>query len=867
MNIKLQPAKTRIYAYGATSDLNVQGTFEATLESKSKFTVSKIHVVEGNHGCLLSYKTATALGLVKIDSQAVRQIKTNQEALIEKYAKIFDGIGELKGCTVKLHIDETVPPVAQPARKIPFHMRQKVSDALKKLESEGIIEKTNGPTPWVSPLVVIPKKDGDIRLCVDMRMANRAILRERHPTPTVDDLIHKLNGAKHFSKLDLRAGYHQLLLDENSRYITTFQTHKGLHRYKKLNFGTSSASKIFQHAIAEELCDIPNALNISDDVIVFGTNQDEHDKALERVFQRFSDKGLTLNKEKCAFNKDKITFFGFVFTANGISPDPIKVDAIKNAPAPTTQSGLRSFLGMATYCSKFIANFSDLTQPLRELTRKNVPFQWTQQHNQAFAAVKSALTSSKVMSYFDQSKHTELVTDASPHGLSALLSQYTPGKSDRKVVAYVSRALSDVERRYSQTEKEALAIVWAMEKLHLYLSGGHFTLLTDCKPIEMILNNPTSKPPARIARWYLRVQDFDFTVKHINGNENPSDFLSRHVSEPNVNNKPILETVADAYVNFLTDHAIPKAMTLSQIQEATQQDSTLQALAEIIRSNRWNDISKIENENVNKEELKLFSKLRSELTVNETSNIILRDTRIVMPASLRKTSIEIAHEGHQGLVKTKKLLRTKIWFPRIDQMAQEIIERCIPCQATGPDVRPEPLAMSDLPPAPWHTVHIDFCGPFPTGEYALVVIDAFSRFPEVDIVNSTSAKVTVPKLERIFATHGLPTVIRSDNGPPFSGHEFYKFMKELGTKHKPSIPLSPQGNGEVERFMKPLQKAIRTAVLEKKDWKRSIYKFLLNYRSTPHTTTGKTLSKLLFNRNIQKNYQKFLQIMQIITAI
>ena len=849
-HIQLQRSKTRIFAYGAVNDLNVLGKFEATLESRAKITVSTIHVVKGSSGCLLSYKTASALGLVTVNVQAVEQRPPKHEALLKEYDTIFDGIGQLKDFKVKLHIDNTVTPVAQPARKIPFHMRQKVTAALEKLESQGIIEKVDGPTPWISPLVVIPKKDGDIRLCVDMRMANRAILRERHPTPTVDDLIHTLNGAKVFSKLDLRAGYHQLLLDEESRYITTFQTHKGLRRYRTLNFGTSSASEVFQHAIAEELRDIPNALNISDDVIVFGKNQAEHDEALKNVFQRFAARGLTLNKEKCEFNKEQLTFFGFVFSANGISADPIKVEAIKTAPTPTTQSGLRSFLGMATYCSKFIQNFSDLTQPLRELTKKNTTFQWKTKHEKAFNAVKSALTSTTVMSYFDKSKDTELVTDASPFGLSAILSQRTPGKEDRKIVAYISRSLSDVERRYSQTEREALAIVWAMEKLYLYLYGGKFTLNTDCKPIEMILNNPASKPPARIERWYLRLQDFDFNVQYIKGKENPSDFLSRHLSHgPNVNNTKF-ERVADAYVNFLTDHAVPKAMTLFEIQEATKNDPTLQRLAEIIRTNKWDSISKITDENVNIAELKLFSKLKHELTLNEKFNVILRDTRLVMPSSLRQKSIDIAHEGHQGLVKTKRLLRTKIWFPQIDKMVQQMIAKCIPCQATGPDNRPEPLQMNELPPTPWHTVHIDFCGPFPTGEYLLVVIDAYSRFPEVDIVSSTSAKVTVPKLERIFATHGIPHTLKSDNGPPFPGREFYTFMKELGTKHKPSIPLSPQGNGEAESFMKPLEKAIRTAVAENKNWKRVIFKFLLNYRATPHSTTGKSPAELLFNRKI-----------------
>ena len=194
---------------------------------------------------------------------------------------------------VKLHIDEAVTPVAQPVRRIPFHIRKKVSDELDNLERQGIIEKVKGATPWVSPLVIIPKKNGDVRLCVDMRMANKAIRCERHPTPTVDDLIHTLNGATVFSKLDLRAGYHQIPLMEESQYITTFVTHKGLRRYARLNFSTNSASEIFQNIIGEQIRDIPGSLNISDDVIVFGKSQADHDIALKAVFQKFAEVNLT----------------------------------------------------------------------------------------------------------------------------------------------------------------------------------------------------------------------------------------------------------------------------------------------------------------------------------------------------------------------------------------------------------------------------------------------------------------------------------------------------------------------------------------------------------------------------------------------
>ncbi len=189
---------------------------------------------------------------------------------------------------------------------------------------------------------------------------------------------------------------------------------------------------------------------------------------------------------KCEFNKNSLTFFGFIFSDKGISPDPRKVQAIQDAKPPTSTQGVRSFLGMATYCAKFIPSFSDISQPLRELTKKDVWFIWTKGHGQAFDKIKRLLTSNTIMAYFDQQKETELITDASPVALSAILFQKTPRQNNRKVVAYTSRSLSDVESRYSQTEKEALAIVWAIERLHLYLYGGHFTLYTDCKPVQLI---------------------------------------------------------------------------------------------------------------------------------------------------------------------------------------------------------------------------------------------------------------------------------------------------------------------------------------------------------------------------------------------
>ena len=275
--------------------------------------------------------------------------------------------------------------------------------------------------------------------------------------------------------------------------------------------------------------------------------------------------------------------------------------------------------------------FSDITQPLRELTKKNVRFKWTEKEDVAFKKVKEILTSDTVMTYFDKKKQTELVTDASPWGLSAILSQHTPGKDDRRIVAYVSRSLSSAEQWYSQTKREALAIVWAVERLHIYLYGDHFILHTDCKPIELILNNEKSKTPAHIERWNLRLQDYNFSALHTKGADNPSDFLSRHPS-PEIVEKQ--ERIAEDYIKFLSTHAVPKAMSLVEIQQMTKVDCTLQKLANLIRSDDWTSVEE-EDEGVNIAELKAFSRIRDELTVNEEADIILRGNRIVMPLSLQ----------------------------------------------------------------------------------------------------------------------------------------------------------------------------------------------------------------------------------------
>ena len=260
-----------------------------------------------------------------------------------------------------------------------------------------MIERITGPTPWVSPIVVAPKpkSPGKIRVCVDMRQANKAIKRERHVTPTVKEMIGDLNGARVFSKLDLNQGFNQLELALESRYITTFSTHMGLMRYKRLNFGISSAAEIFQNVIRETLEGIDGAINISDDILVFGKTHSEHNRNLAAVFQRLREKGLTLNKSKCEYSKDKLEFFGYVFSKDGISPDPEKVEDVVTLQTPSTASEVRSLLGMTNYCSRFIQDYATKTEPLRKLTHKDQPWCWTAEHDRSVSHLKEKLVSAR----------------------------------------------------------------------------------------------------------------------------------------------------------------------------------------------------------------------------------------------------------------------------------------------------------------------------------------------------------------------------------------------------------------------------------------------------------------------------------------
>ncbi|XP_028411670.1 uncharacterized protein K02A2.6-like [Dendronephthya gigantea] len=284
-------------------------------------------------------------------------------------------------------------------------------------------------------------------------------------------------------------------------------------------------------------------------------------------------------------------------------------------------------------------------------------------------------------------------------------------------------------------------------------------------------------------------------------------------------------------------------MTLQEIKDATLSDATLNRVVECLKTGKWDEKDV---------ELKSYHMCAEELTATKAGDLLLKGSRIVIPKSLQDRAMQLGHVGHQGIEKTKALLREKIWFPGMDSKIKTFIENCAACQTVGPCSPPEPMSITPTATEPWQSLALDFYGPIPhSGQYLLVVTDTYSKFPEVEIVKSTSAKACIPKLDRIFGTHGIPKTIKTDNGPPFNGDDFKRYMAALGIEWTRSTPLWPQGNGNAGSVMKPLGKVIKTSVLEGKNWRQELQRFLLNYRSTPHATTKIPPCELLFNRKVQ----------------
>ena len=470
---------------------------------------------------------------------------------------------------------------------------------------------------------------------------------------------------------------------------------------------------------------------------------------------------------------------------------------------------------------------ADLASPLRSLTHKECEFEWNDSADQAFDKIKALVQSPAKLCHFKVGLPVELYVDASPQGLGAILVQDCKGH--RSIVSCASRALSDVQTRYSQTEREALAIKFGIEKFHSYLFGSpKFTVFTDHKPLVAIFESG-SRPPLRIERWLIHLQGYDFIVKYRPGPDNPADYFSR---SPITSKYEEGTSNAEIFALRVLDIASPKAITLENIKEASDADPVhIEAKKALLTGNwrRSNPLYPIRH------------------YLSEVNNFLVYDRQYVLPASLQQRCLQIAHEGHQGISRTKSRLRGKVWWPKISLHVETMVNSCQSCQVTSAKPLPKtPLTMTNMPTTPWSTVAVDLKGPLPSGETLLVVIDYHSRYPDVQVIRNTSSESIISRLNNTFSRLGVPKEMVSDNGPQFVSSMFKSFCENLGIRHRRITPLHPQANGLVERFMGVLGKFLKICWSGNLPWKEYLDNFLRMYRTTSHSTTGIDPHSLLF---------------------
>ena len=348
------------------------------------------------------------------------------------------------------------------------------------MEDTGIIWKVREHTDWCSSIVYSTKRDGSLRICLDPKRLNESIKRCPHKMPTLEEINPAFVGAKHFSKLDAKAGYWSVQLEEQSQLLTTFRTPIGRYCYQHLPFGLCVSQDIFQQRMDEILESLEGCVGIADDICIFGATQEEHDKRLIALMEVAKSAGLVFNSTKCSINQSSISFFGNVYSAAGIGPDPAKVKDINEMPVPQDRDDLQRFIGMVTYMEGFIPNLSRLSSILRDLLRKDVPFEWSEDHQMAFNTLKGAITTDASMAYYDVTKPITLEVDTSQKGLGAALIQ------EKKPIAFASKTLTKTQSNYGNIEREMLSLVHGVERFQTYLYGRSFTIITDHKPLEMI---------------------------------------------------------------------------------------------------------------------------------------------------------------------------------------------------------------------------------------------------------------------------------------------------------------------------------------------------------------------------------------------
>ena len=745
-----------------------------------------------------------------------------EKCLIKNQQLFAENMSEMRVANAVKHVIKlNGEPVIQKMRRTPNSLKPIVKSKIEEMLEYNIIRESK--SQFASPIVIVPKKGGEMRFCIDYRKLNDITIKDRYPLPRIDDTIDSLNGAKLFTSLDLFSGYWQIEIEPEDQHKTSFVCEFGQFEFIRMPFGLTNAPATFQRFMNYIF---RKALNVYvlvylDDIIVFSKTIEEHVLHLEKVFETLTNSGLRLKLTKCHFAKKEIEYLGHIISEKGVSPDKNKIISVRDFPTPLNVKQLQSFLGLANYYRKFIRAFAEKVHPLTELTKKKSKWIWGDEQSKAFDCIKQCLLTEPVLSYPDFTKEFIVHTDASGFGIGAVLTQIqNPTHSDdfnEVVIAYTSKHLKENQTKWSTTEKEAYAIVHAVTVFKPYLYGTKFSVITDHRPLQWLMSK--EEPTGRLARWALLLQEYQIVIGYRAGKSHQNaDCLSR----------------------------IPKNLIAAVFQanddwkEAQLSDEYCAGIINKLYSKK---------DTVKKYEIKNSHGLLSTI-----------DGKIVVPKSKKEAVLKLNHDhklaGHLGIIKTLKRIQDRFYWPKATYDIKNYINNCLICakRKSLNKTFKAPLKSIEVPNKIWETLAMDIVGPitesYNGNKYILVVSEYTTRYVmTMPMENQTAKTVAKNFVYEVLLKYGAPEKVLTDQGRNFLSELIAEICKLFNIKQIRTTAYHPQTDGLVERFNRTMIDMLASFVHSiPEKWDEYLPFITLAYNSSIHTSIKNSPFYLLFGR-------------------
>lgn len=812
---------------------------------------------------------------VHLTAEETRQL----EQLLFKYKDVFSENNQDIGRTERVvHRIETgnIPPIRTQPRRLPLGKKKIEQEEIKKMLDNGIIEPSK--SAWSSPIVLVPKKDGSTRFCVDYRKLNEITIKDAYPLPRVDDCLDALANSKWFSSMDLNSGFWQIGMAEEHREKTAFSTSLGLFHFKVMPFGLCNSPSTLSRLLEDVLRGLQweECLLYMDDIIVPGSTFAEALQRIEIIFERLRDANLKLKPSKCNLFQKSVKFLGHTVSEKGVHTDPDKTEVIRNWPIPKTAREIRSYLGLCSYYRRFVPGFAHTAKPLHKLCEKNSQFTWTDDCQQAFDSLKTALMTPPILAYPIPGKTFILDTDASDRATGAVLSQ----KHDdgEHVIAYLSKAMNKHEQSYCVTRKELLAVVNALKHFHSYLYGQEVLLRTDNSAVSWVQN--LKNPTGQMARWLQEIGNYNLKVTHRPGKKHTNaDAMSRNPCKVCVRQDPELDDQCDTVrvvtrgqtennsnsglrdVQFLLE-----GWNTAEIRQKQLEDPNIGSILVAIEDETrptWKSVSDKSGE------LKTLWRQWDRLRM--VSGILYRRwedddgvsfiTQLIVPKSMQAQVLRYHHDipsaGHLGAEKTLGRIKQGFYWPSMKETVSAYCHSCDQCAARKQSKRKNHAPLGSYHVGePMERVALDILGPLPLtkngNKYVLVMVDCFTKWTEAVALPDQEAK-TVAKafVDTIICHFGTPLQIHTDQGRNFESNLFKEMCDLFQIDKTRTTSYHPQSNGNVERFNRTLGDMLSTFCSKKQDqWDIFLPQVLMAYRSSVNSSTGQTPNAMMLGREL-----------------